>query len=124
MKMVGNAVTVGVSRWIGERLSKPGHVDANTGAPLPDGTPWPSAAWGDADARFAAAFSEYPRHDTYRHLTDVMDVAAAPALTHRGAAGFLSRTRRAKLHFDPAFLADVEEHVWLTDPGRALAEAG
>lgn len=120
MKMTGNAVTVGVARWLGERLRQPGEPIADENA-VEDFDRWPRAAWGEQGRRYEVEVSEYPRHDPYRHLLDVLDVERALPVSHRGAKGFLSRTRRAKLRFDPAFIADVEEHVELTDPDADLA---
>lgn len=123
MKMVGNAVTVGVAAWIGSRLDRPGTPLSDEASPLGLDSSWPTAAWGESGRRFAVRLSEYPTRAAYAHLREVVDLAGAPALSHRGAAGFLGRTRRAKLRFDPAFLADVEEHVLVTDPERDLATA-
>jgi DNA (cytosine-5)-methyltransferase 1 len=124
LKLIGNAVSVGVSEWVGERLAAPGGAIVGKVSPLADGAPWPGAAWGDRSARWAVAVSEYPRRDPYRHLTDVIDVGAAPAVSHRAAAGFLGRARRAKLRFVAGFISDVEEHVKVTSDDRRLAEAG
>lgn len=115
MKLIGNAVTVGVAAWIGDRLSHPAPPVAE--GQLVDDWPrgWPPAAWGELGQRWALPeLSEYPVHVPYAHLAAVVDIASAPSVSHRGASGFLSRTRRAKLRFDPEFIAAVEEHVGLT----------
>jgi DNA (cytosine-5)-methyltransferase 1 len=53
----------------------------------------------------------WPIHAKYQHLTGIVDLANAQPLSERGAAGFLSRARRAKLRFVDGFLDDLEEHV-------------
>ena len=118
MKLTGNAVTVGVAEWIGSRLTSPGE-------PVEHGTKvddwergWPTAAWGGRGERWQVGVSEYPKHDEYVHLSMAVDIASARPVSHRGSAGFLSRTKRAKLRFNPAFIADVEDHV------RLMAAAG
>jgi DNA (cytosine-5)-methyltransferase 1 len=122
MKLVGNAVTVGVARWLGDRLVRPGAPAAEL-TPLNSGVSWPSAACGDGSARMIVRISEFPRHEPYSHLTEIVDVDAARPISHRGALGFLTRTRRATLRFDPDFIADVEDHVRATKPERALEVA-
>jgi DNA (cytosine-5)-methyltransferase 1 len=109
-KLVGNAVTVGVSRWLGSRLREPGSVIVDE-APLESGSAWPTSAWGANGHVFRVDASEYPRLDRYRHLSEVIDLSRAAALSRRGAAGFFSRTQRAKLRFVDQFLADVAEHA-------------
>jgi DNA (cytosine-5)-methyltransferase 1 len=123
LKLVGNAVTTGVAQWVGDRLSHPG-VPLYEGVEVQPDDPWRSAAWGEAGKRWSIEdASEFPLHRPYQHLTSVVDVSAASPVSRRGAAGFLSRARRAKLRFDEAFLKDVAEHVEaMAEP--PLTEAG
>jgi DNA (cytosine-5)-methyltransferase 1 len=58
-KLVGNAVTVGVSAWLGRRLADPG-THTESGAGLDPGDRWPNAAWGHAGKRFASGASMWP----------------------------------------------------------------
>lgn len=113
-KLVGNAVTVGVARWLGERLSTPGSYDGGGDRALHPGDRWPNAAWGGRGKAWAADVSFWPRHEPYTHLTDVMKPDQAIPLSHKGAAGFLERTSRARLRFSEDFLLDVKEHVAVT----------
>jgi DNA (cytosine-5)-methyltransferase 1 len=109
-KLTGNAVTVGVSAWLGRRIRKPGEPFLE-GAAMQAGDRWPNAAFGAAGKVWAVDVSMWPTHEPYHHLSDLVDVASAQPLSARGAAGFLSRARRASLRFDDDFLADLEEHV-------------
>lgn len=109
-KLVGNAVTVGVSAWLGRRIRKPGEPCLE-GAAMQTGDRWPKAAFGAAGKVWAVDVSMWPVHARYQHLSDVVDLAHAQPLSERAAAGFLSRARRAKLRFTGAFLEDIEEHV-------------
>lgn len=111
-KMVGNAVTVGASRWLGSRLVDPGTHDPALDRPLEPGTKWPTAAWGEpGGVRFATQVSLWPVRTRYRHLLDVMDPDEAEPISLRGAAGFLSRLERGTLRIDPDFMVAVKEHV-------------
>jgi DNA (cytosine-5)-methyltransferase 1 len=109
-KMVGNAVTVGASSWLGRRLVTPGRFEAAE-MPLDSGRPWPIAAYGEAGHRAAVAMSMWPVHEPYQHLLDVLDRSAADPLSHRAASGFLSRLERSTLNIDPDFRLAVKEHV-------------
>lgn len=111
-KMVGNAVTVGVSRWVGSRLAHPGELvtefvdwQAGRGA-------WPTAA-ASAGGRIEVptAISEFPVHEEYRHLAQMVDAAEAEALTLRGAKGFWNRLQQGNLGRYPGFRDDVVEHI-------------
>jgi DNA (cytosine-5)-methyltransferase 1 len=113
-KLVGNAVTVGVAEWLGERLGSPGEYDGSGDTQLGSGDRWPTAAWGSAGERWRSPLSKWPRHGPYRHLTDLLDLQAATPLSHRAAAGFLERMGRAKLVFDESFKLDVKRYVELT----------
>lgn len=109
-KLVGNAVTVGVSAWLGRRLSQPGEPCLE-GAAIQSGERWPTAAFGTAGKAWAVEASMWPEHQAYRHLSDVIDLEAAQPLSAKAAAGFLSRARRSGLRFAPGFLEDVADHV-------------
>jgi len=114
-KLVGNAVTVGVSRWLGRRLVDPGTPGLD-GRPLSPGERWPTAAYGTSGRAWAVDASLWPVRVAYEHLSDVVDLAAAAPLSVRGAAGFLARAERSSLRFAPDFLADVAEHVAVRSP--------
>jgi DNA (cytosine-5)-methyltransferase 1 len=109
-KLVGNAVTVGVSAWLGRRIRNPGEPFLE-GAAMQAGDRWPNAAFGSAGKVWGVDVSMWPVHAKYQHLSDIVDLANAQPLSERGAAGFLSRARRARLRFVDGFLDDVEEHV-------------
>ncbi|MEU2456465.1 DNA (cytosine-5-)-methyltransferase [Streptomyces sp. NPDC012473] len=117
-KLVGNAVTVGVSQWLGERLLNPGPYDESEADLLSDGARWPTAAWGSNGKRWRSYASMWPQHREYTHLMDLVERGGLTPLSHRAAAGFYSRTQRAKLKFDEDFLLDMKEHVELMDPSN------
>lgn len=117
-KLLGNAVTVGVSRWIAERLLHPRERIAEM-RELLRAAPWPDAACGHRGRRWAAYLSHFPRHERYVHLSDLVDLASASPLSRRGAAGFRDRTRRGRIRFADGFLDDVDRHLMVT-PGEVL----
>lgn len=72
-KLVGNAVTVGVSRWLGGRLRHPGEPCLE-GSAIQDGDRWPTAAFGAAGKAWAVDASMFPLHERYSHLSEVVDL--------------------------------------------------
>ncbi|MCO1658905.1 DNA cytosine methyltransferase [Pseudonocardia humida] len=108
-KLVGNAVTVGVSAWLGRRLSEPGEP-ITTGTPF-DKSRWPTAAWGGAGRAWASPLSMWPVQEPYSHLVDVLDLEQAVPLSHRATAGFVSRAERSTLRFDADFLVALKDHL-------------
>lgn len=109
-KLVGNAVTVGVSRWVGERLVNPGSP-VHEGATLGHGQRWPTAAYGARGTTSAVDLSLWPRHERYQHLSDIVDLDGAAPLSARATAGFYGRTQRGSLRFVDQFLVDVAKHA-------------
>lgn len=112
-KLVGNAVTVGVSQWLVNRLYEPGQVVVDC-IPKQPGKRWPNAAYGDAGKVWEFKASCWPTQEKFKHLTDVLDIDKLKPLSYRASAGFLERAMRSTLRFEPQFLADVKAHVNLT----------
>ncbi|MEV6757353.1 DNA (cytosine-5-)-methyltransferase [Streptomyces sp. NPDC051214] len=117
-KLVGNAVTVGVSQWLGEQLLNPGEYDESESDLMSDAARWPTAAWGEKGKRYFSHVGMWPEHRPYIHLTDLVEHGKLTPLSHRAAAGFYSRTQKAKLKFDEDFLVDMKQHVELMDPAN------
>ncbi|MBL8115359.1 MAG: DNA (cytosine-5-)-methyltransferase [Acidobacteria bacterium] len=109
-QLVGNAVTVDVAAWIGEKLALPGVYDDEDDVPLPKGRPWPRAAWGSREGRFAASVSAFPERRPRTPLAEFLRFPKEP-LSARATAGFLSRARTGSLRFPPGFLDKVERHL-------------
>jgi DNA (cytosine-5)-methyltransferase 1 len=108
--LVGNAVSVPVAEWIGQRLNSPG-----TYSPVRDREflalgKAPRAARFDGNSRYAVAIGTDPVGVRPIPLADFLSSNGDP-LSLKAATGFLSRTRRAKLRFDSAFIAAVERHI-------------
>jgi DNA (cytosine-5)-methyltransferase 1 len=109
-KLIGNAVTVGVSHWVGQRLASPGEPILQGTAMRADDR-WPIAAYGARGKAWAVDVTMWPLHEPYQHLPQVVDLTAAVPVSGRGASGFLSRAERGSLRFRDGFLDDVAEHV-------------
>lgn len=126
-KLVGNAVTVRVSAWIGRRLASPGGYDGTGDAPLPRGYPWPRAAWNTGGGRYVADVSAWPVNRPRPPIQDFLRFSTRP-LSLRAAAGFRSRTMTSSLRFPPGFLDAVDAHICqmrqIAPNGRPVSRQG
>lgn len=118
-KLVGNAVTTGVAGWLGRRLAEPGCYDCVEAETLVAGERWPAAAWGASGQRWKSNMSMWPEQRSYTHLLDLLDQSRLVPLSYRAASGFLERTQRAKLRFNPDFIVAVKNHVSVMEPRKA-----
>jgi DNA (cytosine-5)-methyltransferase 1 len=109
-KLVGNAVSVPVAHWIGERLDTPDDYDASGDEPVSPGAPWPTAGWGGDGTIHRVQLSPRPVQRRHRHLADVLRHETRP-LSARATLGFLRRARASSLRFPDGFLDDVERHL-------------
>lgn len=108
-KLVGNAVSVPMATWVGQRLAEPGTYDARGDHGLQPGDAWPAAAWGSGGVAYRAEVSTWPVALPYRHLEEYL--TEPKPLSVRATAGFLHRAELSKLHFVDGFLDDVRTHL-------------
>ena len=118
--MVGNAVSVPVAQWIGERLSLAGAPLERDDPPIPTGSRWPAAAWqiDPSGPRFAATVGGWPVRRVRLPLLSILEEekSVRQELSLKAAAGFLSRFAASNLlKRDPehraAFLEILRHHV-------------
>lgn len=110
-KLVGNAVSVPVAAWIGERIDRgSGSHAAAADTVLQSGSKWPRAAWGSpADKPHAVNLSMWPVRRRRPHLADFLRYGGDP-LSVRACDGFLSRARSSSLRFPEGLLDAVAAH--------------
>lgn len=119
-KLVGNAVSVPVAKWVGQRLALPEKFDpARTLESLAPGVAWPKAAWGGKGRVYSVAVSTWPIRTKTPHLSSFMKFPMAP-LSHRAASGFKSRMDVSGLHFEDSFRRAMERYV---ERGQRVAVA-
>ncbi len=109
-KLVGNAVSVPASHWIGRRLRNPLPCLEFATRTMVDHRHWPTAAWNIGAGRTAVIASEFPIHSRRRSL-ESMIAERATDLSARATAGFLARASRAQLRFPAHFLPAVRAHL-------------
>jgi DNA (cytosine-5)-methyltransferase 1 len=118
-KLVGNAVSTRVARWIGQQL-----LTESTGEWLwseeihTDGASWPTAARWDGEKRWAVRVSEWPTRPRARErqdLAQLLEKHGCSPLSHRATVGFRGRLTKSSLRYPPAFMAALDEHIDLID---------
>lgn len=109
-KLVGNAVTVDVARWIGTRLRSPGEYDPSWDSLLPKRARWPNAAWSDGSNRHTALVSKYPVAIEAPPIDRFLEFEARD-LSSKATAGFLARLRSGSLRRPEWFESRLEAHL-------------
>lgn len=111
-KLVGNAVSVPVFRWVGKRLSAPGVFDDTRSAEfVRAGMAWPKAAFGGPGKRpRAVTVSMWPIAEPREPLAEFLRYPRVP-LSARAAAGFKSRLDESSLRTPDEFRLALARYV-------------
>jgi DNA (cytosine-5)-methyltransferase 1 len=107
--LVGNAVSVPVAAWVGERLMRPGRHDPARDRPFASEGRWPAAARFDGRIRHAVEISTHPV-TTPRDPLDLFLRHPGKPLSLRATSGFLDRLGRTRLRLPPGFVERVAAH--------------
>ncbi|MDT0141973.1 DNA mismatch endonuclease Vsr [Microbacterium sp. PRC9] len=113
-KLVGNAVTVGLGKWLGERIAA-ANGDAPSivvGSARDERRPWPNAAFGGPglDVTVVPA-SRWPLRIDALPLDEVLRPEGLRPLSYRATKGFLSRIEESGIKLESSFLGDLEGHM-------------
>jgi DNA (cytosine-5)-methyltransferase 1 len=109
-KLTGNAVTVDVAQWIGERLVAPGRYEPRLDEPLSEGKPWPRAAYNVGEGRHYADVSAWPVYRRGRHLHEFLAREELTPLSLKAISGFIARYEAGGLRKSPRFLRALHAH--------------
>ena len=109
-KLVGNAVTVDVAAWIGDRLSRPGSFEPGLSVPLHRIGKWPDTAWNVGQGRFLSHCSHWPVRSKMRGLAKFLKYPVHP-LSSRAVTGFYKRISNSSLRFPPGFKQAVRDYA-------------
>lgn len=119
-KLIGNAVSVPVGRWLGEALNKGGEsLDASLVAPLDEQRAWPSAAMGANGRRSAVASSTHVEVPSHTPIAEFLNDPLKP-LSTKALLGYLSRAKEGTKALPAEFLEALESQAH----GRGAASEG
>lgn len=119
-KLIGNAVSVPVSRWIGRRFTSPKPYDPSRDIPFTAASPWPNAAWSIDGEAYQADVSEWPKHFVYRSLHSFLKYPLQ-RLSERATSGFLRRITASSLQRPKDFDAALQGHLVSFRSGNVLS---
>ena len=109
--LVGNALTVGLSYWIGKKFIHPISWDESTSCwRMADNARWTKAGWNVGQGKYCIDASAFPIKPRKIDLESWLKYPLKP-LSSKASKGFLSRAERAKLRFPEGFLDAVREHI-------------
>jgi DNA (cytosine-5)-methyltransferase 1 len=120
--LVGNAVTVPVAAWLGNRLARTSKYDVGRDVELPANGRWPTAARYDGNVRHAVRITSYPKWEARPALAQFLH-HDGKLLSARATRGFLLRTERAKLRFADGFQDRLREHLIRMDVPYKASDA-
>jgi len=107
-RMVGNAISVPVARWVAERIKEPGAVLEFDCTPLRDGQRWPGASWNVGEGRTAVVASDKPIPTTNESIASFRD-STWTRLSDRALNGFIKRADEGGLRMPKGFLSALRK---------------
>lgn len=120
--LVGNAVTVPVARWLGQRLRIPGVYQSARDVELPASGRWPRSARYDGERRHGVRINGHPVWVERVGLTEFLRHPGKP-LSARATRGFLLRTERGSLRFAKGFQDRLRHHLAAMEGGGVASYA-
>lgn len=108
--LVGNAVTVPVAKWLGDRLASPGRYERGRDRSFASAKRWPRAARFDGRTRHVVEINGFPAWRSRPALRDFLEFPGTP-LSARATRGFISRAEASSLRFVEGFLGRLKMHL-------------
>lgn len=102
-RMVGNAVSVPVAKWIGDRMKGESPILDFAVSPMRERGRWPDAAWNVGNGRFAVKASDRPLGVLHCSINKFRDDSWT-RLSDRALGGFISRAEAGGLSLPAGFL--------------------
>jgi DNA (cytosine-5)-methyltransferase 1 len=110
-KLVGNAVTVRVAKWVGEQLAARRAPEAAIAPGAPITKAWPRAAFGDGRrGRFSVDATTWPVAYKQTPIDEFL-LYEPKELSHKATSGFERRLTSSTLRAPDAFRAALRSHI-------------
>jgi DNA (cytosine-5)-methyltransferase 1 len=110
-RMIGNAVSVPMAKWIAKRLTAETKAfKAAEIVELPMDRGWPAAGWGMNGIRAQSDVSDWPVQRKQKHLASFLEHKISP-LSKKATSGFLSRLVDSSLRYEKSFARDLAHHA-------------
>ena len=109
-RFLGNAVSVPVAKWLGERLLAPGTVCTFDSRRVEIDEKWTRCGWNVGDGAFCGTISEYPQKLQRARLSSLepeswMDISTG------ALEGFVKRAKNSRLRYPAGFLDHLEAEL-------------
>ena len=104
---LGNAVSVPVARWLGDRLARPARYEPGADPPVDASRPLPYAAYNVGPGRRTAPVGPRAAIRPAGSLAS-LDTGGWPALSSTAARGFAARARAGGLAYPEGFIERIE----------------
>ena len=102
-RLVGNAVSVPVARWVAERIRTPGEVTKFDETAIERGRRWPEAGWNVGDGRMGVSAGDKPVATKAPSIAQFRD-SSWSRLSNRALDGFIGRAEGGGLRMPDHFL--------------------
>ena len=102
-RLVGNAVSVPVARWVAERIKMPGTTLKFNENTIESGGRWPEAAWNVGEGRMGIAAGDRPVAKQAPSISTFRD-SSWSRLSNRALNGFIRRAEEGGLRMPYKFL--------------------
>jgi len=115
-KLVGNAMCVPMSNWVGQAIRKPTELSDTATAWDSNGGAWPKAAFGEGGRIYQVGATPWLFEPNCGSLSDSLLNPLKP-LSHRAAAGFYNRACRSQnVVYSKKFMMSIEKYMRMTSP--------
>lgn len=105
-RLVGNAVSIPVAKWVADRIQNPGSMLDLTATEIVSGSGWPEAGWNVGAGRFGLTISDKPFGKKAPSISEFRD-SSWSRLSSRALDGFVGRAETGGLRLPDGFLDRV-----------------
>jgi DNA (cytosine-5)-methyltransferase 1 len=109
-RLVGNAVTTKVAKWLGEVVSDRCGADPEGIRLLCSEDPWPAAAMGSKGERYEVPVTKWPVRREMKVIDEFIRYEPRP-LSLRATSGFWNRLKSSDLKYPAAFGQALKAHI-------------